>query len=177
MYHDDIQDILFFILFILIILFYQLNQLFYNKNQNKNKSKESSSYNILIISHPDDEIMFFIPLLKNISINKIICLSNGNYYNQGHIREGEFIKVMKYLNIKSYKIYNLNDQPDYLWNSKKIHQIISNEIITNNEQQINLYTFDQYGISGHKNHISIPLALNQYKCKLNKNTNLSINYC
>ena len=46
---------------------------------------------LLIIAHPDDEIMFWTPTIKTlISFNismKILCLSNGNYDGLGELRE------------------------------------------------------------------------------------------
>jgi N-acetylglucosaminylphosphatidylinositol deacetylase len=47
---------------------------------------------LIVIAHPDDEAMFFVPTIKylrkynNISL---LCLSNGNATGLGRIREKE----------------------------------------------------------------------------------------
>ena len=83
---------------------------------------------MLIIAHPDDEVVFFSPTLKyltsRMSIDnykvRILCLSNGNYNNIGKIREDEFSKVMKKLNITKYTMLNdekLKDDLYSYWDS------------------------------------------------------------
>lgn len=112
---------------------------------------------LLVIAHPDDEIMFFTPLIQNLKGTlTIICLSTGNFYGQGNIRKKEIQTVISELNKnKKLKIYLelLNTfQDNENWNIKEIRQIIEFYNFIYNYDSI--FTFDEYGVSGHKNHIS-----------------------
>ena len=72
---------------------------------------------LLIIAHPDDESMFFIPTLRNILCLdgkqlkpkiQILCLSNGDYrdVSDGPIRTNELYKACSLLGIIEEKEKN-----------------------------------------------------------------------
>ena len=66
---------------------------------------------LLIIAHPDDEIMFWTPTIRtflgnNITL-KILCLSNGNYNGLGELREKEFDDISRALNLPDNQILNI----------------------------------------------------------------------
>jgi N-acetylglucosaminylphosphatidylinositol deacetylase len=50
---------------------------------------------LLVIAHPDDEAMFFAPMLMALEANvcqvSIVCLSTGNYGGLGAIRRQELL--------------------------------------------------------------------------------------
>ena len=57
---------------------------------------------MLVIAHPDDEAMFFRPLLDDLSHTHefyMLCLSNGNADGLGKIREKELETSAKFFNI------------------------------------------------------------------------------
>lgn len=117
---------------------------------------------ILLIAHPDDESMFFSPLLYH---NKpfILCLSNGNYDGLGHKRENELRNLCEKKGL-NYRILNYVDGHD--WNLHKI-----TDDITSICKELNIYnivTFDMNGISGHKNHKSCYEAAYRLKRESNK---------
>lgn len=63
------------------------------------RQKMKSVY-LLIIAHPDDESMFFLPTLYNLlQIDycevHILCLSNGNYAKLGKLREAELLAAAR----------------------------------------------------------------------------------
>ena len=107
--------------------------------------------NTLVIAHPDDECMFFTPLLSH--IDHIICLSNGDFDKLGRIREKEFMSSCKVLN-KTCSIGTLQDGQD--WSINDVLDSIKSLVLHND---VEVYTFDGYGVSGHKNHIAIYTAL------------------
>lgn len=67
---------------------------------------------LLIIAHPDDESMFFTPiilsLIKTCRIY-LLCLSNGNAEGIGNIREQELYHACSILGMQSTDIYILNN--------------------------------------------------------------------
>ena len=121
---------------------------------------------LIVTAHPDDECMFFAPTIlaiSNISQNLyILCLSNGNYYGIGHKRKSEFFKSLRILGIpieNGILIDNprLLDGPNNSWDVKVILDIIAR--ISQTLEIKNILTFDQYGVSGHKNHCAIAQAI------------------
>lgn len=53
--------------------------IFSDKKQNTLNGSSETSKNLLVIAHPDDEVMFFTPLLSSLKAEKlyILCFSNG----------------------------------------------------------------------------------------------------
>ena len=121
---------------------------------------------LLVIAHPDDECLFFAPVLLSIHSNiYLLCLSNGNNH-----RSDELSRSCEQLNIKEYKIIDdqiqLKDSQTVSWSSEAILGHVNQAI-----RQWNISTlisFDQYGVSGHRNHSSIYYAL----LKLSKTSQL-----
>ena len=77
--------------------------------------KRSGNRVLLVIAHPDDEVMFFTPLLSTMSklqqTVSILCLSNGNYEGLGNIRSSELIKSASMFSISS-KDVTIIDHPE-----------------------------------------------------------------
>lgn len=71
---------------------------------------------LLLIAHPDDEIMFWTPTIKYLLSKKIqlkiLCLSNGNYNGLGDLREVEFDNVSRELNLFNNVILNVPELQD-----------------------------------------------------------------
>ena len=72
----------------------------------KAKSKEIKTAKrvLLVVSHPDDECMFFGPtvlsMAKNASVTIfVLCMSNGDYRKQGQTRKKELYNACKILGI------------------------------------------------------------------------------
>jgi N-acetylglucosaminylphosphatidylinositol deacetylase len=81
------------------------------KNPTTIKLKDNISHDskiLLVIAHPDDEAMFFGPLLiasrKELSQISILCLSNGNYDGLGKIRSKELLESGNIFSIPNDKI-------------------------------------------------------------------------
>lgn len=67
---------------------------------------------LLVIAHPDDEVMFFTPLLKYLqntnTIVSILCLSDGNFEGIGNIRSLELIKCAAMFSIAAKDVHIVN---------------------------------------------------------------------
>ncbi|PIK49282.1 putative N-acetylglucosaminyl-phosphatidylinositol de-N-acetylase [Apostichopus japonicus] len=119
---------------------------------------------LFVIAHPDDECMFFGPSLLNAGYNKancrvsLLCLSEGNFYGEGDRRRKELFQSCEVFGIhwKDVKIVDhcdLQDNPAAFWDvnlvAKEILKVVKNKKINQ------IITFDCFGASGHKNHISV----------------------
>jgi len=172
----------------------QINQINHiNQYQNKEKDNSESNtiqsninkYILLIIAHPDGETMFFSPTLFSIkeiksSLEKkginlklhILCLSNGNFYGKGKIREKEFENVMLHMKIDKYKL--INDEirfpdKDLYYKSSDVEYEIEKYIKNESEDELSLiFSFDENGVTKHKNHISCYEGLVSYMKKNKK---------
>ncbi|EME85662.1 uncharacterized protein MYCFIDRAFT_82599 [Pseudocercospora fijiensis CIRAD86] len=131
----------------------------------------------LIIAHPDDEAMFFAPTLRALTKPDLgnqfvlICFSSGDADGLGHIRKEELVKSALHLGIKSsdhvvvIEDKNFQDSMTATWDAKLIAQTLTKffapnasttPVATNLETRIDaLITFDDRGVSGHPNHISL----------------------
>lgn len=108
---------------------------------------------LLLTAHPDDESMFFSPLLYHTK-PFVLCLSNGNFDGIGHLREVEMQNLCSVLGIR-HKILGYSDNDD--WNAENIALDVLKYVITN---KINcIATFGKKGVSGHKNHTSCHNAM------------------
>ena len=71
---------------------------------------------LIVIAHPDDEAMFFVPTIRRLrGANKLylLCLSNGDADGLGKIREKELVKSCKYLGFTGQpEIVSDNDLQD-----------------------------------------------------------------
>jgi N-acetylglucosaminylphosphatidylinositol deacetylase len=73
------------------------------RTQNQTISHKRGLKFLLVIAHPDDEVMFFSPFLSYVrnssNVIDILCLSNGNDEGLGDIRHRELLKSGSLLNI------------------------------------------------------------------------------
>lgn len=147
------------------------------------KTMAQACYYVLIIAHPDDESMFFVPTLTNLSDASekkevaVICLTTGDYDGMGSIRIHELKQAVALFGVKHLHIVHddcnvVLDQPHRVWDiphtvniiDKAIKSVVSNMMGSDctSLRQLNLITFDQYGVSNHVNHISTFHAVCQY---------------
>ena len=70
----------------------------------KRKEIRTAKRVLLVISHPDDECMFFGPtvlsMTKNPSVTLfVLCMSNGDYRKEGQMRKTELYNACQILGI------------------------------------------------------------------------------
>jgi N-acetylglucosaminylphosphatidylinositol deacetylase len=115
---------------------------------------------LLVIAHPDDESMFFVPTIRTLveeptSNVHILCLSTGNFDGLGSVRTEELYKCAKVLKIKKNHVKvvddsKLQDGKNNSWLKRDVAKQVSSYV---NLWSINkIITFDDYGVSGHENH-------------------------
>ena len=129
---------------------------------------------LVVTAHPDDECMFFAPTILDLSKSHpqcvfVVCLSNGNFYGSGVQRESELSASLDILGIsKENRVIinerSLQDGPNNFWDYNVITEIVLKLVET--KQIRNILTFDDYGVSGHRNHCDIAKALYSSRSKL-----------
>lgn len=125
--------------------------------------KHFYSKQILLIAHPDDESMFFSPFLKH-NYPFIVCLSCKDTEREHELRKlcrNEDLEVV---------FGNFMDGKD--WNENEIVLFVLKQLKNKMRNEwkgfrVALTTFDNGGVSGHKNHISC------YKAAKNIQTEIS----
>ena len=74
----------------------------------KHKTIRKGSNVLLVIAHPDDEAMFFSPLLINLRQNlckvSLLCLSTGNFDGLGSKRSEEILYSADHYDISREKV-------------------------------------------------------------------------
>jgi N-acetylglucosaminylphosphatidylinositol deacetylase len=118
---------------------------------------------MLVIAHPDDESMFFVPLLYTLVANLIpihvLCLSTGNYDGLGAIRKKELDAACQVLGIPTANVHCIDDEtrfadgPIHEWSAAQVASTVQEHVSAHAIDTI--FTFDAYGVSGHTNHKSV----------------------
>ncbi|EDX12272.1 N-acetylglucosaminyl-phosphatidylinositol de-N-acetylase [Drosophila simulans] len=121
---------------------------------------------LLITAHPDDECMFFGPLIYSLTQRKgcqvyILCLSNGNFEHKAKVRRQELWRSCSKLGIPESNIVlmnatNLPDDPYVDWRPDAVASLILHTIESLDIQAI--FTFDRDGVSSHPNHCAVYYA-------------------
>lgn len=121
---------------------------------------------LIVTAHPDDECMFFAPtivrLVESNATVHLLCLSEGNYYNQGAQRKQELLSSCAVLGIPDSRVTivdhkKLPDDPRAEWSVSLVSSLIVNHIRAHSFNMV--LTFDGSGVSGHANHVAIHKAV------------------
>jgi len=104
--------------------------------------------------------MFFAPTILLLRKNNIkvhfLCLCNGNYDGLGNLREREFASVSAALGASQWKIEKSEDLIDgpRTWPMDAVGRAVS-DYMSRYPTIGAVFTFDDYGVSGHPNHVSV----------------------
>ncbi|KAK3301667.1 putative deacetylase LmbE-like domain-containing protein [Chaetomium strumarium] len=132
----------------------------------------------ILIAHPDDEAMFFAPTVQALTRPglgnhvKILCLSSGNADGLGETRKRELAKSGLILGLRKPDDVFVVDKPEFpdsmttTWDTAKLSSLLCSAFAPNLARSRNtdaaptasidvLITFDDGGVSGHPNHISL----------------------
>lgn len=126
---------------------------------------------LFVFAHPDDEAMFFSPLLyylkKQGVICHFLCLSNGNFNGLGTIREGELHSSAAYFGMQSRNVKVVHDsQLQDGMAERWPPSLVMKEVKSYLEKSVHIstvVTFDAYGISSHPNHIAVHEGVKKLK--------------
>lgn len=117
----------------------------------------TSDIYVIVTAHPDDESMFFLPTIRCLQQKGceiwLICLTTGNYDGLGTVRSRELRRTCReILGIQQVQLIDdprLPDHPTQAWPLEHAVHVLETHLPS---QQIQLITFDSYGVSGHINH-------------------------
>ena len=133
-----------------------------SKEKDSNKEEDKEKKVMLVISHPDDEAMFFGPTLESLKKTKMIttkvfciCLSNGNASGLGQTRAKELkkstLEVFKLDGCVIADSEDLQDGMDNVWPLEEIANVV-HECVQHYSPDV-ILTFDERGVSKHPNHV------------------------
>ncbi|KAI5181201.1 N-acetylglucosaminylphosphatidylinositol deacetylase [Nematocida sp. AWRm80] len=121
---------------------------------------------MLILAHTDDESMFFGPfiswLLSMQTRHTIVVCTDGSKGGNREERENEMNRIFQGSNID---IFYLHQEDGALKGSLSLYQKITDIYIRTRSNSI--VTFDEYGVSGHLDHIEC-CKIAQAVCKHNR---------
>lgn len=141
---------------------------FFNRNEQRMNGQRMSGNTVIVIAHPDDESMFFGPAIVSLMKQKrgrekvyILCLSIGDYYGHGGLRQTEMRDAAAVYGIRETDVIILDQQhllkDGSIWNASPITVIVQDFVAKHSIS--NIITFDEYGVSGHHNHGSVFFAV------------------
>lgn len=147
---------------------------------------------VLVIAHPDDESMFFLPCLhylkrKHHAAVWLLCLTTGNYDGLGAVRSSELhVATTAVLGLDKLIILDdptVQDHPSLTWNIESTAAVIQTTLaaalkegeLLGNVTTLNLITFDEFGVSGHVNHRDTYYAVHQLYLKQQQQRHLATN--
>lgn len=121
--------------------------------------RDSTVY--FVIGHPDDEVMFFAPSLIELlkpqhrNIVKIVCFSHGNAASLGATRKRELFDSARILGVarENVAILDFRDGMNETWPAEEVESSLR-RLVTPSLKNV-LVTFDEKGVSGHPNHVSL----------------------
>ncbi|KAK3805563.1 MAG: putative deacetylase LmbE-like domain-containing protein [Benniella sp.] len=126
---------------------------------------------VLVIAHPDDEVMFFGPTLAELTRQehgntvRVLCLSSGNHDGIGDTRKKELVASCKAFGLREAQVTlvdhpELKDGPKELWHPSLVGDQINMFVKKHNIETV--ITFDDRGVSGHTNHIACYVGLTYF---------------
>jgi len=114
---------------------------------------------VLVIAHPDDESMFFLPtLLAWPSTERtVVCLSEGDFIaGQGAVRRRELVSALHAIGgARDVVVGPFADGPREHWDPAHVASFLRSVLSDDKAlARSTLVTFDAQGISGHANHLA-----------------------
>lgn len=115
---------------------------------------------LLVTAHPDDETMFFAPLLvaavQQHARVFVLCLSTGDADGKGEVRAKELLRACAVFGISTRDVTvldhpHLRDGMHTNWSPVLVAELVAAHL--RNVKPDALVTFDAFGVSGHGNHI------------------------
>lgn len=128
---------------------------------------------LLVISHPDDESMFFGPTIQALrragARTHILCLSNGDADGLGAVREKELESARKFLGVDSSEVVNdskLKDGFKEVWPEETVAAYVEASVRRLDANVV--LTFDERGVSGHPNHVAAYRGVRRWAADVRK---------
>lgn len=121
---------------------------------------------LLVIAHPDDEVIFFRPTMSILQNEGkevyILCFTDGDHEGLGVVRSRELYESAASFDIPSsrVKIGGYRDGRGEVWDLGAVERDVEEFVCQHDIQAV--ITFDSYGVSGHPNHISCYKAVRNF---------------
>lgn len=117
-----------------------------------------TKYNLICVAHPDDETLFFGGLIQRRRTRpwRIICLTDGNADQQGHIRKKQFQRACSALGVEKAEWWGYPDQYD--------RRLPVEEIAARLKSLTHAHEIFTHGITGeygHPHHQDVCFAVHQ----------------
>ena len=147
--------------------------------ENNDRKNRPRSLAVLVVAHPDDESMFFVPTIVGLQQQHydlwLLCLTNGNYDGLGKIRSKELYRTAQHiLGFDRVLLCDddderIQDHPRHCWDIPHVAQRVQRMLQAELEKvetmttttttkngfrydKVEIITFDEVGVSGHVNH-------------------------
>ena len=112
---------------------------------------------LLIVSHPDDEAIFFGGLVQRFAKDfHIVCATNGDADKRGRERRVEFEKSCQALGVDSYEMW---DFPDIYEKRLQEDQLVEKVKAFAGKNVCEVYTHNPIGEYGHPHHQDVSAAV------------------
>lgn len=118
---------------------------------------------VVVIAHPDDEVMFFAPTIRSLTSRPgcavhVLCLSSGDFYGLGKCRVAELVRCCGALGIAESRVVvvehpQLQDGMDVEWPTELVAEQVERYVAAHELELV--ITFDRRGVSGHCNHCDV----------------------
>ncbi|PRP74247.1 n-acetylglucosaminyl-phosphatidylinositol de-N-acetylase-like [Planoprotostelium fungivorum] len=122
---------------------------------------------LIVTAHPDDEAMFFVPtMLGLLSAGHrihLLCMSTGDYEGLGEVRIKELNQCCLELGMSPGDVTvidheQIRDGPKEVWDVDLLASFVLQQTKLHPLLEM-IITFDDYGVSGHPNHIAVHRAV------------------
>jgi len=123
---------------------------------------------LLVISHPDDETLFFGPTVLGLTLLgepkelRILVLSTGNNYGLGNTRKMELKNACDRIGAKECIVLDrqdIRDNPTLWWDGAIVTPLVNSWSTKFKADAV--ITFDSRGVSGHINHRAVSSAVTE----------------
>lgn len=118
-------------------------------------SKKQCSH-LLVVAHPDDEILFFGGLLQTLKDWHVICVTDGNADGFGSQRQEQFFRACKLLKVKRAEIYKFEDKFQTRLNTYELARKLAGL-----GKFKKIFTHSIVGEYGHRHHQDVSFATHQ----------------
>lgn len=125
---------------------------------------------LLVIAHPDDECMFFVPTVVSLQQAGhrvfVLCTSTGDFDGLGSVRQRELFASCAALGIaeSDVRVLDVPDLQDGMankWPATVVAQA-TEDFVAEHPDIDKIITFDEGGVSGHPNHIAVFRGVEKY---------------
>ncbi|KAF4660861.1 N-acetylglucosaminyl-phosphatidylinositol de-N-acetylase [Perkinsus olseni] len=135
---------------------------------------------VIVVAHPDDETMFFLPTIKwlkklGIEIN-ILCCTTGDYDGLGGTRKKEFEKVCNFLGARNFILDESRIRDGWeMWDADVTAEVLQKRYFERADMTDSaIITFDRRGISGHPNHRSVHAGVEAWRARFAKEKTVKV---